>query len=122
MSRQGVIFKERLRKYAYRVDIDLYTTKDPLDQNDDCDYSAVLDRSNFVRVISLIATKKDPVSPLPWDEILQDTFLRLQMSKEEASVLKQQLMPKDNNNFYPCRRSTKIAFYVMFASQICGIH
>ena len=103
------------------ADIDPCTTRDPLDQNDDCAYSVVLDRSNFVRMISLIATKADPVSPLPW-EMLQDTFFCLQMSKEEASVLKQELMPKDNNNFYPCRRSTKIAFYVMFASQICGIH
>jgi hypothetical protein len=103
------------------ADIDPCTTRDPLDQNDDCAYSVVLDRSNFVRMISLIATKPDPASPLPWGEMLQDTFLCLQMSKEEASVLKQELMPK-NNSFCPYRRSTKIAFYVMFASQIRGIH
>ena len=111
-------FKERIRKY---VSIDPYTTRDPLEPNDDYDYSAVLDRKNLARVISLIAAKKDAL-PLPWSDMMADTLLHLQISKENASVLKYELMPKDNNNFYPYRYSTNIAGYIMFGSQICGIY
>ena len=110
-------FKERIREY---VGIDSYTTRDPLEPNDDYDYSVVLDRKNLARVISLIAAKKDAL-PLPWSDIMADTLLHLQISKENASVVKYELMPKDNNNFYPYRYSTKIAGYIMFGSQICGI-
>jgi len=110
-------FKERIREY---VSIDPYTTRDPLEPNDDYDYSVVLDRKNLARVISLIAAKKDAL-PLPWSDIMADTLLHLQISKENASVVKYELMPKDNNNFYPYRYSTNIAGYIMFGSQICGI-
>ena len=111
-------FKERIREY---VGIDSYTTRDPLEPNDDYDYSVVLDRKNLARVISLIAAKKDAL-PLPWSDIMADTLLHLQISKENASVVKYELMPKDNNNFYPYRYSTDIAGYIMFGSQICGIY
>lgn len=48
-------FKERIREY---VGIDSYTTRDPLEPNDDYDYSVVLDRKNLARVISLIGSKE----------------------------------------------------------------
>lgn len=111
-------FKERIREY---VDIDPYTTRDPFEPNDDYDYSIVLDRKNLARVISLIAAKKDAL-PLPWVEIMADTLLHLQISKENASVVKYELMPKDTNNFYPYRHYTKISGYIMFGSQVCGVH
>jgi hypothetical protein len=110
-------FKDRIREY---VGIDPYTTRDPFEPNDDYDYSVVLDRKNLARVISLIAAKKDAL-PLPWSDIMADTLLHLQITKENASVVKYELMPKDNNNFYPYRYSTKIVGYIMFGSQICGI-
>jgi len=111
-------FKERIREY---VSIDPYTTRDPFEPNDDYDYSIVLDRKNLARVISLIAAKKDAL-PLPWVEIMADTLLHLQISKENASVVKYELMPKDTNNFYPYRHSMKISGYIMFGSQVCGVH
>jgi hypothetical protein len=111
-------FKERIREY---VGIDPYTTRDPFEPNDDYDYSIVLDRKNLARVISLIAAKKDAL-PLPWVEIMADTLLHLQISKENASVVKYELMPKDTNNFYPYRHSMKISGYIMFGSQVCGVH
>ncbi len=110
-------FKDRIREY---VGIDPYTTRDPFEPNDDYDYSVVLDRKNLARVISLIASKKDAL-PLPWSDIMADTLLHLQITKENASVVKYELMPKENNNFYPYRYSTKIVGYIMFGSQICGI-
>ena len=111
-------FKERIREY---VSIDPYTSRDPFEPNDDYDYSIVLDRKNLARVISLIAAKKDAL-PLPWVEIMADTLLHLQISKENASVVKYELMPKDTNNFYPYRHSMKISGYIMFGSQVCGVH
>ena len=49
---------------------------------------------------------------------MTDTLLHLQISKENASVVKSELMPKDNNNFYPYRYSTKIAglYHVWFSN------
>ena len=48
-------FKERIKEY---VGIDPYTTRDPLERNDDYDYSVILDRKNLARVISLIEQRK----------------------------------------------------------------
>jgi hypothetical protein len=119
MSRLAVILKERLRKY---IDIDPYTTSDPVGPNDDYIYSIILDKRNSVRVVSIMATGKGALPQLPWNDILQDTFVRLPISKEDASRIKYELMPKDTNNFYGYRRSSIVAGFVMFASQICGLH
>ncbi|HVD08071.1 MAG TPA: hypothetical protein VNB67_06470, partial [Nitrososphaeraceae archaeon] len=85
-------------------------------------YSVILDKTNTNRVISIIATKKESITQLPWDSILSNRLIRLPISKTEASALKYELMPKDTNNFYPFRQSTKITGYIMFAFQICGLH
>ena len=113
---RNVNFKERIREY---VGIDSYTTRDPLEPNRHDDDSVVLDRKNLARVIS--RRTKERSSALPWSDIMADTLLHLQISKENASVVKYELMPKDNNNFYAYRYSTDIAGYIMFGSQICGI-
>src|SRR6476646_6258392 len=68
-------FKERIREY---VGIDPYTTRDPVEPNDDDDYSIVLDRKKLARVIALRAAKKDALR-LPWVEIMADTLLHLQI-------------------------------------------
>lgn len=119
MSKLAIDFKERLRKY---IAVDPYTTRDPLEEQDDYSYSIILDRQNGIRVISILASEKGSVPQLPWNEILKDTYIRLPISKEEARTIKNELMPKDTNNFYPYRRSTKVAGYIMLASQICGLN
>jgi hypothetical protein len=119
MSKSAVDFKERLKKY---VAIDPYTARDPFEDQDQFSYSIILDRQHVKRVISIIASEKGSVPQLPWNEILKDTCIRLPTPKEEARTIKHQLMPKDTNNFYPYRRSTKVAGYVMLASQICGLN
>ena len=118
MNKLSVSLREQLK----HIDIDPFTTHDPFQENDDYEYSVILDKTNTNRVISIIAAKKESITQLPWDSILSNRLIRLPISKAEASALKYELMPKDTNNFYPFRQSTKIAGYIMFAFQICGLH
>jgi len=119
MNKLSVSLRERIKKY---VNIDPFTTHDPFQENDDYEYSVILDKTNTNRVISILATKKEFITQLPWDSILGNQLVRVTISKAEAGALKYELMPKDTNNFYPFRQSTRIAGYIMFAFQICGLH
>ena len=119
MNKLSVSLREQIKKY---VDIDPFTTHDPFQENDDYEYSVILDKTNTNRVISIIATKKEFNPQLPWDSILGNQLVRLPRSQTEAVALKHELMPIDTNNFYPFRMSTRMAGYIMFAFQICGLH
>jgi hypothetical protein len=118
MNNLSVSLREQIKKY---VDIDPFTTDDPFKENDDYEYSVILDKTNTNRVISILATIKETIIQLPWESILGSQLIRLSISKTEAAALKHELMPKDTNNFYPFRKSTRIAGYIMFAFQICGL-
>jgi hypothetical protein len=89
---------------------------------DEYSYSAIVDKQEPTRVIAIIASKLDPLPQLPWDHILGDHLIRLPLSTLDATELKNEMMPKDTNNFYQYRRSGKICGYIMFAFQICGQH
>ena len=119
MNKLSVSLREQIKKH---VDIDPFTTNDPFQESDDYEYSVILDKTNSNRVISILATKKEIMTQLPWDSILDNSLIRVPISKTEASALKYELMPKDTNNFYPFRQSTKIVGYIMFAFEICGLH
>ncbi|TLX69071.1 MAG: hypothetical protein E6K94_04140 [Thaumarchaeota archaeon] len=119
MNKLSVSLREQIKKH---VDIDPFTTNDPFQESDDYEYSVILDKTNSNRVISILATKKEIMTQLPWDSILDNSLIRVAISKTEASALKYELMPKDTNNFYPFRQSTKIVGYIMFAFEICGLH
>ncbi|TLX88332.1 MAG: hypothetical protein E6L04_00975 [Thaumarchaeota archaeon] len=119
MNKLSVSFREQIEKY---VDVDPFTTHDPFHENDDYEYSLILDKTNTSRVVSILATKKEFTSQISWDSLLGNQFVRLSISKTEAGALKYELMPKDTNNFYPFRQSTRISGYIMFAYQICGLH
>lgn len=118
MNNLSVSLREQIKKY---VDIDPFTTDDPFKENDDYDYSLILDKTNTNRAISILATIKETTIQLPWESILGSQLIRLSISKTEAAALKRELMPKDTNNFYPFRKSTRIVGYIMFAYQICGL-
>ncbi|MFN2434678.1 MAG: hypothetical protein ABR515_04820 [Nitrososphaeraceae archaeon] len=118
MNNLSVSLREQIKKY---VDIDPFTTDDPFKENDDYEYSIILDKTNANRVISILGTIKETIIQLPWESILGSQLIRLSISKTEAAALKHELMPKDTNNFYPFRKSTRIAGYIMFAFQICGL-
>lgn len=108
-----------LKKY---IQIDPYTMSDPFGSGDEYNYSVILDRQEPRRVVAMIASKLDPLPQLPWDDILGDRLVRLSLSKPEANALKNEMMPKDTNNFYQYRRSGKITGFIMFAFQVCGQH
>lgn len=111
--------RDNLKKY---IEIDPYTTRDPFGEKDDYNYYVVLDREQPNRIVSIIVAKKDP-SPQPlWDKILNERLIKLPIPKEDAVALKNELMPKETNNFYPYRDSGKVVGYIMFAFQICGQH
>jgi hypothetical protein len=111
--------RDNLKKY---IEIDPYTTRDPFGEKDDYNYYVVLDREQPNRIVSMIVEKKDP-SPQPlWDKILNERLIKLPIPKEDAVALKNELMPKETNNFYPYRDSGKVVGYIMFAFQICGQH
>lgn len=119
MNKLSVSFREQIKNY---VDIDPFTTHDPFHENDDYEYSVILDKTNTSRVVSILATKKEITTQISWESLLGSQFVCLTISKTEAGALKYELMPKDTNNFYPFRQSTRIAGYIMFAYQICGLH
>lgn len=119
MNKLSVSMKEQIKKY---VQIDPFTTRDPLEEKDDYEYSVILDKNNTNRIISIVAISKDTGVQLPWASILENYLVRLSIAKAEAASLKYELMPKDTNNFYPFRQSTKIVGYITFAFQICGLH
>ena len=118
MNKLSVSFREQIKKY---VNIDPFTTRDPFEENDDYEYSVILDKNNTNRVVSIVATRRE-FTKLPWESLLESQLVRLTISKTDTSVLKYELMPKDTNNFYPFRQSTTIAGYIIFAFQICGLH
>jgi hypothetical protein len=119
MSGLADSLRDNLKKH---IEIDPYTTHDPFGEKDDYNYFVVLDREQPNRIVSMIAAKKNP-SPQPlWDKILNERLIKLSISKEDAVALKNELMPKETNNFYPYRESGKVVGYIMFAFQICGQH
>jgi hypothetical protein len=119
MSGLADSLRDNLKKH---IEIDPYTTRDPFGEKDDYNYFVVLDREQPNRIVSMIVAKKDP-SPQPlWDKILNERLIKLPIPKEDAVALKNELMPKETNNFYPYRDSGKVVGYIMFAFQICGQH
>lgn len=111
--------RDRLEKY---IEIDPYTMPDPFSDKDDYNYYVIVDREGPNRIVAMIAIKKDPLPQLEWTKILGERLVKLQLPKQDAAALKYEMMPKDTNNFYPYRRSGRIAGYIMFAFQICGQH
>ena len=118
MNKLSVSLREQIKKH---IDIDPFTTEDPFKENDDYEYSIILDKTDTKRVICMVAAKKEASIQLPWEILLGNELVQQQISKTEAASIKYELMPKDTNNFYPFRESTKIAGYIMFAFQICGL-
>jgi hypothetical protein len=110
-------FRDRLREYIH---IDPYCLPDPFAPKDDYNYSVILDRENPNRIVAMLANKKENLPQLPWSTILGERLVKVSVSKQDALMIKHELMPKETNNFYPYRRNGRIMGYLMFAFQICG--
>jgi hypothetical protein len=117
MSTLSDAFRHGLEQY---VNIDPFTTKDPFEDQDNFNYYVIVDRTEPRRIASLIATKKNPLPQLSWENILGNRLAKLAIPKSDAHIIKSEIMPKDNNNFYIYRRSGVISGHVMFAFQMCG--
>jgi len=107
--------------FREHANLDPFCVPDPFAEKDEFNYSVVLDRENPNRVVAILANNKDSLPQLPWSAILGERLVKIPMSKAEAAIVKYELLPKMTNNFYPYRRSGRIAGYVTFAFQICGL-
>ena len=54
MNKLSVSLREQIKKH---IDIDPFTTEDPFKENDDYEYSVVLDKTDTKRVICMVVTK-----------------------------------------------------------------
>ena len=117
MNALSYSFRAKIRQL---VQIDPYTVSDPFGEADDYEYSVIVDTEFPARIVMMNVGIKDISPKIPWKDLLDNQLSMIQLSKPDALQLKNELMPKDTNNFYRYRRSGKIGGYVMFAFQICG--
>jgi hypothetical protein len=117
MNALSYSFRAKIRQL---VQIDPYTVSDPFGEADDYEYSIILDTEFPARIVMMNVSIKDISPEIPWKDLLDNQLSMIQLSKPDALQLKNELMPKDTNNFYRYRRSGKIVGYFMFAFQICG--
>jgi len=118
MSLISYELKDRLNAY---FKIDSFTVPDPFPIKEDFDYFIVVDKSNTDRIVSIVVIKKDVgVDPPLWDMFLGKEISRLDLSPKDILSLKQELLPKETNNFYPLRREGSVVGFVAFAFEICG--
>lgn len=120
MSQFAYSFKDEFQKY---VKVDSFTS-DPFNKEDANIYLIIVDRENIDRIISMIIIRNDSYnSRIPLEKIMNDRLKIIQISKEKALLLKNEMMPKDTNNFYQFRKEDgRVIGYIMFAFQICGQH
>ena len=120
MSQLAYSFKDEFQKY---VKIDSFTS-DPFNKEDANNYLIIVDRENIDRIISIIIIRNDSYnSRIPLEKIMNDRLKIIQISKEKALLLKNEMMPKETNNFYQFRKEDgRVIGYIMFAFQICGQH
>ena len=100
MSFLSFELKKRLSSY---FTIDTFTVSDPFPIKDDLNYFIVVDNSNNNRIVAFIATI-DNVDIAVLDSILGNELSRLELPPNDILSIKQQLMPKKTNNFYPLRK------------------
>ncbi|MDQ3084613.1 MAG: hypothetical protein M3Q77_07335 [Thermoproteota archaeon] len=117
MSYSSHLLRKRLTSYFH---IDCFTTPDPFSKEDEFNYFIVVDKANTNRIISFIALKEVLDIDL-WDLLFGKDMLRLDISKEDALSLKEELMPKYTDNFFPIRKDSSIIGYIAFSFEICGM-
>ena len=119
MSQFAYSFKDEFQKY---VKVDSFTS-DPFNKEDANIYLIIVDRENIDRIVSMIIIRNDSHNQtIPLEKIMNDRLKIIQISKEKALLLKNEMMPKDTNNFYQFRQDGRVIGYIMFAFQICGQH
>ena len=111
-------FDDRLNYFYKR---DSFTVPDPFTDSDTYLYYLFVDKDNSHNFISLVVIRKDvSIEQDVWNKIKGDDII-IKIKPEQANKIKEELMPKDTNNFYPFRKDGKVLGYIMFAYQICGL-
>ena len=102
--------------------IDPFTVPDPFPIKEDLSYFIIVDKSDTDRIISFVAIKKDFDDSSLWEDgaLLGNELSRSDLSPKDILSLKQELLPKETNNFYPLRRDGAIVGFIAFAFDICG--
>jgi hypothetical protein len=109
-------------KFKYFFKRDAFTQPGPFTDPGGYLYYLFVDKNNYHNIISMIVIGKDvSIKKDTWDKIKGDDIMMLEIKPEQAKEIKEELMPKDINNFYPFRKDGKIIGYIMFAYQICGL-
>ena len=116
MSYSSQLLRNRLSSY---FKIDCFTVPDPFSEENEFSYFIVVDKANTNRIVSFIALKEVLDIDL-WDLLIGKDLLRLDISKEDALSLKQELMPKYTDNFFPIRKDSSIIGYIAFSFEVCG--
>jgi hypothetical protein len=117
MSLASYELKDRLATY---FKIDSFTFPDPFPMKEGFNYFVIADKSNTDRIISIVAIKKDNDNPSLWDVFLGKDMVRLDLPANDILPLKQEMLPKETNNFYPFRREGSVVGFIAFAFEICG--
>ena len=94
--------RDNLKMY---IEIAPYTTSDPFDEKADHDYFVLLDSKEPKRMVSMFVAKKDPVSQIPWNNILNERLLKLPISKEDAAKIKAALEAAGADRPWPAQRA-----------------
>jgi hypothetical protein len=110
---------ELKKKISSYFTIDPFTVPDPFPIKDDHLYFIIVDSSNTDRIIAIVALK-DNVDIASWETILGNEMSQLELPPNDVLSLKQQLMPKKNDNFYPLRKESSTIGFICFAFEICG--
>ena len=120
MSQLAYSFKDEFQKY---FKVDSFTSPDPFKNDNTNIYLIIVDRENIDRIILMIIIRNDSYnSRILLEKIMNDRLKIIQISKEKALLLKNEMMPKETNNFYQFRKDGMVIGYIMFAFQICGQH
>ncbi len=107
------------KKFTVYVKIDSFTVPDPFPIREDLDYFIIVDKLNTNRIVSFVAIKDDLDNSI-WEIILGKDLLKMELPPNDIISLKQALMPKNTNNFYPIRKNGSHIGYIAFAFEICG--
>lgn len=109
-------------RFKYFFERDAFTSPDAFKDPENYLFYLFVDRNNHTNIISMVVIRKDiSIKKDIWHKIRGDDIVMLEIKHEQAHKIKEELMPKDINNFYPFRQDGKIIGYIMFAYQICGL-
>jgi hypothetical protein len=110
------------KRFKYFFERDAFTLPDPFKDPENYIYYLFVEKNNHSHIISMVIIRKDAsIEKNTWYKIMSEDMEMLDLSNEQANEIKEELMPKETNNFYSFRKNEKIVGCIMFAYQICDL-